>query len=148
MWYENCKCNCQEIDGWDGYMQILETRLMLDEPILVVNADKEQCRALCDSLQSENYRTFSYHSVQNLEKKILEIECRIIILDLDSLPVDNRFIVDLRRRYPKLPIIGLSSRPFHPDLREAMSTHIFACMIKPLDLDELIFWIKSISEKE
>ncbi len=121
---------------------------MMDDPILVVNADKEQCRALCDFLHSENYRTFPFHSLENLEKKILAIECRIIILDLDSLPVDNRFIVDLRRRYPKLPIVGLSSRPFHPDLKEAIRDHIFACMIKPLDLDELIFWIKSINEKE
>jgi DNA-binding NtrC family response regulator len=136
------------IKRWYRYKQALEARLTMDDPILVVNADKEQCRALCDFLHSENYRTFPFHSLENLEKKILAIECRIIILDLDSLPVDNRFIVDLRRRYPKLPIVGLSSRPFHPDLKEAIRDHIFACMIKPLDLDELIFWIKSINEKE
>jgi len=35
-------------------------------------------------------------------------------------------------------------RAFHPELEEAMSNYIFACLSKPADEDELVFWIKSL----
>jgi len=115
----------------------------MERPIIVVDADEDQSQELCDVLERDNYRTIALHSLGNLEEKIQETACRVVILDLDTLPVDNRFITHLRKGNPKLPIIGLSSRPFHPDLKEAMSSHICACLRKPPDLDELIYCIKS-----
>jgi DNA-binding NtrC family response regulator len=115
----------------------------MDRPIMVVDADKTESRDLCNALERDNYHAIAIHSLGNLEEKIRETACKVVILDLDTLPVDNRFITDLRRQNPGLPIIGLSSRPFHPELKEAMSSHICACLGKPPDLDELIYCVRS-----
>jgi CheY-like chemotaxis protein len=72
----------------------------------------------------------------------------VLILDLDSLPVDNRFIRDLRKQNPDVPIIALSSRTFHPELQEALSLYISACLAKPVNPDELIYWVKSICQDQ
>jgi len=78
-----------------------------------------------------------------LEKNVRAGACQAVILDLDSLPVDNRLLRNLRRKDPSVRIIVLSSRRFHPELEEAMSTHIYACLSKPVDSEELIYWLKS-----
>lgn len=118
----------------------------MDRPIVVVDADKEQCENLCSLLERENYRTVKLHLLLNLERIIQETSCRVVILDLDTLTVNNRFITNLRRQNPGLPIMGLSSSPYHPELGQAMSDHICACLRKPPDLDELIYCIKSFCE--
>lgn len=117
--------------------------IRMERPIIVVDADKAESQGLCAVLERDNYRTIALHSLGNLEERIQATASRVVILDLDTLPVDNRFITRLRKENPNLPIIGLSSRPFHPDLEEAMSSHICACLRKPPDLGELIYCIKS-----
>ena len=71
-----------------------------------------------------------------------------LILDLDSLPVNNRLFRELKKKNPRLHIVGLSSRPFHPELEEAMSRHISSCLTKPVDMEELLYWLKSVCQEE
>jgi DNA-binding NtrC family response regulator len=118
----------------------------MERPIIVVGADEAESKALCAALKSENCHTIPLHSLMDLEKMIQETASGVVILDLDTLPVDNRFIRHLKRQKEKIYIIGLSSRPFHPELQEAVSTHIYACLGKPVDTDELLYWLKSIDE--
>ncbi|UCG11591.1 MAG: PhnD/SsuA/transferrin family substrate-binding protein [Deltaproteobacteria bacterium] len=88
------------------------------------------------------------HSLEDLQEKVQESVCRVVILDLDNLPVDNRFFRELKRKNPRLHIVGLSSRPFHPELEEAMSSHISSCLTKPLDMEELLYWLRSVCQEE
>lgn len=130
---------------------ILEPKQMISDtwmqgPIVVVDGDEAQCRNLCDVLEREHYSTTAFHSLLNLEREIQEAGRRVVILDLDTLPVNNRLFRTLRRTNPGVCIIGLSSRPFHPELKEAMSQHIYACLSKPVDDEELIFWVKSLGD--
>ncbi len=118
----------------------------MDRPIAVVDANKEECQELCAVLEGEDYRTIGLDSLVSLETYMQEGACRVVILDLDTLPVNNRFISDLRKQNPRLPIILLSSRQFHPELQAAMSTDICACLSKPPDPDELIYCLKSFCE--
>jgi len=120
----------------------------MDMPIVVVDADKNQCEKLCALLRQENYRAVELHSLLNLKKILQETSCRVVIMDLDSLPVDNRFIKEFRRQNPGLPVMVLSSRSFHPELEQVMSKHICACLRKPLDPEELLYCIRSFCEKE
>ncbi len=120
----------------------------MNGPIAVVAANKAECRELCDVLKRHHYRAIAMHSLANLGKNIHKAACRVIILDLDTLPVDNRFITDLRRENPGIPIMVLSSRPFHPELKEAMSANISACLGKPPDPEEIIYCLKGICENE
>jgi hypothetical protein len=48
----------------------------------------------------------------------------------------------------ELCVIGVSSRRFHPELEESMRTHISACLSKPVDEGELLYWLKSICAGE
>jgi len=120
----------------------------MDMPIVVVDADKDQCEKLCALLRQENYRAVELHSLPNLKKIVQETSCRVVIMDLDSLPVDNRFIKEFRRQNPGLPVMVLSNRSFHPELEQVMSKHICACLRKPPDPEELLYCIKSFCENQ
>lgn len=115
----------------------------MQAPVIVAGMDKLESEGLCRALENGNYRTIAKDSTVNLEKTIQETACLVLILDLDNLSVNNRLIRQLRRANPRLPIIGLSSSPYHPKLEEAMSSHICACLRKPPDFDELIYCIES-----
>jgi hypothetical protein len=41
-----------------------------------------------------------------------------------------------------------SAKRFHPELQDAIQHHIYACLNKPVDPDELLFWVKSVYEEE
>jgi DNA-binding response OmpR family regulator len=120
----------------------------MHELIMVAAAKPEECRAIIEILELSRYRTIVFSSLFGLSKNISEESCHAVILDLDSLPVDNRFIRDLRKQNPDVPIIALSSRTFHPELQEALSLYISACLAKPVNPDELIYWLKSIFQDQ
>ncbi len=112
--------------------------------IMVLDSDAKQCRWLCAILQEHHYQVTRLRSLNRLEKHIKENTCQVIILDLDSLPVDKSLFRKIKRIQPKMWIIGLSELPFHPELEEAMSSHISACLSKPVDEEELLYWLKSL----
>jgi hypothetical protein len=41
-------------------------------------------------------------------------------------------------------VFGLSKILYNPELKEAICCHLFACLKKPVDSDELLYWLKSI----
>jgi len=45
-------------------------------------------------------------------------------------------------------LIVNKNSPFHPELEEAMSKHIHASLVKPVDDEELLYWLKSICEND
>lgn len=121
----------------------------MDRPIVVVDADKVQCQELCTLLENSNYQTVASHSLPNLETRVEEGDLQVVILDLDTLPVDNRFIMDLRRDNPEVCIMGISNRRIHPELKEAISKGFFyACLHRPVDMEELFYWLRSIDDNE
>jgi DNA-binding response OmpR family regulator len=120
----------------------------MEGPIIVVDANETESEALRAVLEHDNYPAIALTTLEDLEERIQETACGVIIMDLDTLPVDNRFIRYLKRQKDNVYIIGLSSRPFHPELEEAVSTHLYACLGKPVDTDELLYWLKSIDKNE
>ena len=116
--------------------------------IVVVDADKEQCRKLCSLLEQENYETVGLHSLPNLEETIRKTPRGAVILDLDSLTVDNRFIKDFKKQYPGVPVMALSSSSYHPELEQSMSDYICACFKKPPDIDEIVYGIKGFCQTD
>jgi len=116
----------------------------MEKGIVVLDANKKQCQGICSVLHELNYRATPLYSVKDMSEFIKEYHCGLLILDLDSIKVDKNLFRKLKRTKPSLSIVGLSSRFFHPELEEAMSNHINACLSKPLDEDELLFWVKSL----
>ena len=120
----------------------------MNRSIAVVHASPEEGRALCRVLENHHYSAIPLRSLDELVKAVRENACHAVILDLDSLPVDNRFLRKMCKEDPELCVIGVSSRTFHPELEESMRAHISACLSKPVDEDELLYWLKSICAGE
>ena len=118
----------------------------MKKDIVVVDADTKQCQALCQILENHQYKATALTTASDLENYLQS--CRIALINLDNLPVDKRFFRNLKSNNPELYILGVSDRSFHPELEEVISRHIFACLKKPVDPDELIFLLSSIYEND
>ena len=112
--------------------------------IAILNANVDESTKLCELLEQRQFFANPVDAIPNLERHIQDTDCRLVIMDLDTLSLDMNVFRNLKRLKPSLNIIGFSSRSFHPELKEAMSNHIYACLNKPIDEDELIFCIKSL----
>lgn len=115
---------------------------------MVVDADRERCQKLCETLDFHQYRSVAKSSLKGLPELFQEGDFCALVLDLDTLALDNLFIRGLKKANPRGSIIATSSRSFHPELEEAMSSHIDVCLVRPFETEELIYWIKSLSPNE
>jgi DNA-binding NtrC family response regulator len=116
--------------------------------VAVVDANLDERQELCRLLEQSRYQTSPMQSLAELLDHLRDSACHAVILDLDSLPVDNRFIRNLCKENPDVCVIGISGRSFHPELEEAIRTHISACLSKPVNVEELTYWLKSICSGE
>ncbi len=110
----------------------------------MLDTDANQSKSLSDLLANYEYRPIALNSLVDFENHTKDHECRALILNLDNVAVTNKILRDLKRKKPLLNIIALSERQFHPELEEAIRDHISVCLAKPVDSDELIFWLKSV----
>jgi DNA-binding NtrC family response regulator len=114
--------------------------------IAVVDTDKQNCRELCTLLEQADIPVAPLYSLEDLSEHLKREKVGVLIVDLDTLPVNNSFFRSLKKQYSHLHILCLSSRTHHPGLEEAMGSHIYASLAKPLNSEELFFWVKSISD--
>ena len=122
--------------------------MIMEKVILVLSADKKECNEFCDLLNEQHFRTVSILSLPDMITFIEDTESMVVIIDLDSVPIDNRTIRKLTLKYPGIYFLCLSSDRFHPHLKEALCYHIYACINKPVDPDELLYWVRSIHKDE
>jgi DNA-binding NtrC family response regulator len=113
----------------------------------VIDEPSEEWTKLTLLLSRNGYSVRMLESLENLESLMNETDSRVVLLDLDAFPADNRFFRSLKAAKPDSSIFVVSRRPFHPELKEAMSTHICACFRKPLDGEEFLFWLKAVSRE-
>ncbi|MDX1708200.1 MAG: response regulator [Desulfobacterales bacterium] len=119
---------------------------MGENEVLVLDADENLSKSLSDLLADNEYRPVALNSLAHFESHTKDHDCRALILNLDNVTVTNKILRELKRKKPHLNIIALSGRQFHPELEEAIRHHISVCLAKPVDADELIFWLKSVFE--
>ena len=112
--------------------------------IMVLDSDKDQSRALCNLLEKGPYKAIPLYSTENLEERIEDCGCQAIFWDIDTITADNRMVRDLTIKFPGVYFFCLSKHPFHPELHDAISYHIYACLNRPVDPDELFYWLRSI----
>jgi hypothetical protein len=79
---------------------------------------------------------------------IEENDCRALILNLDKVAATNKVFRNLKTKRPLLNIIALSKRQFHPELEEAIREYISVCLARPVDSDELVYWLRTIFEND
>jgi DNA-binding NtrC family response regulator len=120
----------------------------MKKKILVMNANIQECTNLCALLDQHHFMTVSVDAIPELEINLDGSDCTAAILDLDTIPVSNRILKALSVKHPDVPILCISTKRFHPELQNAIRHHIYACLNKPVDPDELVFWLKSICEEK
>jgi DNA-binding NtrC family response regulator len=120
----------------------------MKKKIVVLDAKQNSCRELSIILNSKNYPYTQAHTLSVLEDFLASDQYVAVILDIDSVPLDNRTIRGLAIKFPGVRLLCTSKDRFHPELKDAICYHIYACLNKPVDPDELLFWIKSIYEEE
>lgn len=127
---------------------ILGDHQRLKIPIIVLDADRDQCRELCSLLEKSDFKATPQYSTSKLEKRIKQSGCQAIFWDIDTVHADNRIIRDLTLKFPGVYFFCLSKYPFHPELKDAICYHIYACLNRPIDPDELFYWLHSIDINE
>jgi DNA-binding NtrC family response regulator len=120
----------------------------MKKTIMVIDANKEQRRELRELLEENQFNAVELDSALNLDQLIKDTGCRAIFWDIDTVPADNRIIRDFTAKFPGVYFFCLSGQPIHPELRDAISYHIYACLSRPIDADELFFWLRSIEENK
>ena len=111
--------------------------------VLVVNAVKKESDSMADLLRAAGYLPYCVDHLQDAPAAITAGSCAAVLLDLDSIKVSNRAVREISRQFPRVCFLCTSWRPMHPELKDAISQHIYACIQKPIDREELVYWLKS-----
>ena len=116
--------------------------------VAVLGKSQKHCENLCALLSDHRYEVVLPSSFSEMESYLADHECRAVILDLDTLAIDNRILRDFKKKNPEINIIAFSKRQYHPELEEALRNYISVCLTKPVDPDELFYWLRSIFEND
>jgi len=125
-----------------------ESWIYMEKKILVLAADKASCQELVELLAGRQYLATSIQILSDLEGHLENGSYLAVILDIDSVPVDNRVIRTLTIKYPAIHFLCISKDRFHPELKDAICYHIYACLTKPVDPDEIFYLLRSIYEDD
>lgn len=120
----------------------------MKKKIIILDADQASSVELSKILETKSYPFAHGCGMSILEKELASGQYLAVVLDIDSIPIDNRTIRELAIKYPAVRFLCTSKDRFHPELKDAICYHIYACLNKPVDPDELLYWIKSIYEEE
>ena len=132
------------------YHQLVRWKVKDDmkKKIVVLDSNQKSSGELSDIINSKNYPFTQASALSALEDILKSDHYVAVVLDIDSVPVDNRTIRELAIKYPGVRFLCTSKNRFHPELKDAICYHIYACVNKPIDPDELIFWIESIYKED
>ncbi len=115
--------------------------------IAILGNDAADSAHLCRLIEKEGYQTETYSSLPALESGMASFPLAAI-LDVDSVPLDNHAIRNLKASNPAVSFLMVSRERFHPELQESISHVLYACLRKPADTDEIIYLLKSIWDHE
>jgi len=116
--------------------------------ILFVYNNQDEWRDLQKELKSQNYVANLARSLEEMATLLKVMSFLAVIIDIDSVPVDNRIIRKITIEFPDAPLLCVSLDKFHPELDDAICYHIYACINKPIDTEELFYWLRCIREDE
>jgi DNA-binding NtrC family response regulator len=122
-------------------------RKNMEKRVILISKKSKELNQIDAVLSKNKYRSHRIEDIENLDTALADISCTCVILDLDSISIDNRTIRELTIQYPHIYFLCMSKDRFHPELKDAICYHIFACLTKPLDYDELLYWLRCIDNE-
>lgn len=124
-----------------------ECKTNMDRIVILISRKNNALEEIQQQLSKNNYTYHCLESIDQIEAALSHISSNCIIFDLDSIDVDNRTIRTLTLDYPDVYFLCMSKDRFHPELKDAICYHIYACLTKPLDYDELLYWLRCIESE-
>jgi DNA-binding NtrC family response regulator len=116
----------------------------MGKEIVVLDTDKTGSSELYGILEEQNYQVTQVESLPHRAQFFEKNPCKVAIVDIDAVSVTNRSIRQMAVKNPGTYFLCLSDDRFHPELKEAISSNIYACIKKPVFPDELFYWIGTI----
>ena len=120
----------------------------MKKKIILIIKNSKEANQLSLFLSENQYLSHTIDGLGSLDQCIKTFFCNIVIFDLDSIFVNNQTIRKLTVQYPQICFLCISKDRFHPELKDAICYHIYACLNKPLDYDELLYWLRCIEDNE
>jgi two-component system response regulator GlrR len=118
----------------------------MQKAILIMDADPMGSSGLLALLEGQGYAGQRVGSLAELSHRLAEEKFMAVLMDIDSVVVDNRAIRELASDFPATPFLCISRDRVHPGLKDAIRNHIYACLTKPVDMDEITYWLRCIRE--
>jgi two-component system response regulator GlrR len=121
---------------------------IMQKAILIMDADPMGSSGLLALLEGQGYAGQRVGSLAELSHRLAEEKFMAVLMDIDSVVVDNRAIRELASDFPATPFLCISRDRVHPGLKDAIRNHIYACLTKPVDMDEITYWLRCIREDQ
>ena len=123
-------------------------RTKTGDMILILSKNQSETEQLQAILAEEKRVGKVLRSLDELHSNLENSTALAAFIDIDSVCVDNRSIRKLTLKHRSIYFFCMSWDKFHPELKDAICYHIYACLNKPIDPDELAYWLKCISSSE
>ncbi|WP_372683831.1 hypothetical protein, partial [Desulfosarcina sp.] len=81
--------------------------------VVILGAVAQDSEAIYRIIEKGPYRTKTCPSLMELETILASTPCLAVILDIDSVPLDNRTIRDLKQSFPSTYFLCTSKERFH-----------------------------------
>jgi DNA-binding NtrC family response regulator len=120
----------------------------MQKDILLMDADPLGSAGLLALLSRQDYKAQRVGSLTELRHTLAKEKFMAVFMDIDSVAVDNRVIREFAANFPATPFLCISRERIHPELKDAIRSHIYACLTKPVDMDEIIYWLRCIREDQ
>ncbi|MFQ5453502.1 MAG: hypothetical protein ACE5D6_04875 [Candidatus Zixiibacteriota bacterium] len=118
----------------------------MKSPVIVVDSDTKQNSEFCQLLHKNGYTYVSLTSIPELEKALMRKSAPAVIIDIDTVEIAGRDICRFTENFLQTYFFAVSAHAFHPELENAIGHCIYACLSRPIDPDEILFWLESISK--
>ena len=115
--------------------------------LLIVSKNSKEVDQIGNMFTEQHYAYENLPSIEKLASRLENGDSLAAFIDIDTVPVDNRGIRKLTLKHPATYFFCMSRDKFHPELKDAICYHIYACLNKPVDPDELAYWLRCIGSK-
>lgn len=116
----------------------------MEKKIILTRMPHDELQQMQKVLSQQQYVSEVVDHMNGLVEALAANSAVCAILDLDTLDVNNQLIRKLTIKFPHVYFLCTSRNRFHPELKDAIFYHIYACLTKPLDYDELLYWLRCI----
>lgn len=116
----------------------------MEKDFYLVTNNSKFGNSFVGQLPKGQYRARVLTSLELLTDELPITPTCIAAVDIDSFEPVLQQIRALKRKNSDLVLLAFSERKFHPEHKEVLSQHFFACLTKPIDMDEMLYLVKDL----